>query len=220
VRSPDTGHADEAATWSVREAAAIGRRVARRRTALGLSAQDVADRCARLGMNSLTRQVLSRLEHGRREAVSTAELAVVAAALEMAPVLLLYPVGLADTVEYLPGRMAEPFDAARWWGDEAFLTEDGEIQARSRPSAIMLFSDHEIVLAELQKIAGQGRTVSEAEYWRLRRQPGKPGALSEEDRTLVLAVVGLREMRETIRAHGLEPPGLPPSLKWVDEPGA
>jgi transcriptional regulator with XRE-family HTH domain len=220
LQSPDTSQTGETGSWSMREAAAIGRRVARRRTALGLSAQEVADRCARLGMSSLTRQVLSRLEHGRREAVSTAELAVLAAALKMPPVLLLYPVGLAAEVEYLPGRMAEPFQAARWWGDEAVLSEDGSIAAAGRPSVTMLFGDHEHVLAELsQALAKRGSPLSEADYWRMRRQPTQPGGLSYEDRLVVLAIVGLREMRESIRAQGLEPPGLPPGLKWLDEPG-
>ena len=91
-------------SWAAREAAGIGQRVARRRATARLSAQQVADRCADLGMPGLTRQVLARLEHGRRESVSTAELAVIAAALETAPVLLLYPVGLAETVEFLPGK--------------------------------------------------------------------------------------------------------------------
>jgi transcriptional regulator with XRE-family HTH domain len=221
LQSPDTGPGGEAATWSVREAAAIGRRVARRRDTLKLSAQDVADRCARLGMSSLTRQVLSRMEHGRREAVSTAEVAVLAAALETAPVLLLYPVGLADAVEYLPGRRAEPFDAARWWGDEADLSGDGRIEVRSRPSVLTLFGDHEHILAELgQAIADRGGTVSEADYWRLRRQPSRPGGLSYEDRLAVMSIVALREMRDKIRALGLEPPGLPPGFKWLDELGA
>jgi transcriptional regulator with XRE-family HTH domain len=208
---------DDQRSWAAREAAALGLRVAARRQVLELSAQDVAERCARLGMPELTRVVISRLETGRRENVTIAELAILAAALKTAPVLLLYPVGLANTVEYLPGRVAEPFEAARWWGDEAFLRDDGGIAGGGRPSVMTLLGDHEIVLAELQKMVEQGRTVSEPEYRRLRSQPGKPGGLSLEGRMLVMAVVGLRETRETIRAQGLEPPELPPGLKWLDE---
>jgi transcriptional regulator with XRE-family HTH domain len=220
LQSPDTGHAGEATTWGVREAVAIGRRIARRRDILRLSAQDVADRCARLGMSSLTRQVLSRMEHGRRESVSTAELAVLAAALEIAPILLLYPVGLAAEVEYLPGHVADPLEAARWWDDEAALAEDGSISAGDRTSVVMLFDDHEHVLAELsEELAKRGASLSEGDYWRLRRQPTRPGGLSYEDRLVVMAVVALREMRDKIRALGLEPPALPPHLKWLDEPG-
>jgi hypothetical protein len=37
---------------------------------------------------------------------------MLAAALEISPVLLIYPLGLAEATEYLPGRQAGPFDAA------------------------------------------------------------------------------------------------------------
>src|SRR5258708_26360398 len=72
-------------SWAAREAAGIGQRVARRRAAMRLSAQQVAGRCADLGMPGLTRQVLARLWAGRPDSGSTAELAVIAAALETAP---------------------------------------------------------------------------------------------------------------------------------------
>ena len=81
-------------------------------------------------MPEITRPVLVKLEHGRREAVSAAELAVLAAALDIAPVLLLYPVGSAGFAEYLPGRTAAPWDAAVWSADEAFLGPDGAISLR------------------------------------------------------------------------------------------
>jgi transcriptional regulator with XRE-family HTH domain len=219
-QSPDTGHAAGAGAWGTREAAALGRRVARRRDLLRLSAQDVAGRCARLGMSSLTRQVVSRMEHGRREAVSTSELAVLAAALEMAPVDLLLPFGAGD-IEYLPGRTASPLDAARWWAGEASLGEDGSIGSERHASTAMLFEDHQTVLAELGRaLESHGGTVSEAEYWRLRRRPGQPSGLSDEDRMLVMSIATLREMRSSIRALGLQPPVLQPALKWLDEPGA
>jgi transcriptional regulator with XRE-family HTH domain len=199
------------ASWSVRQAAGIGRRVARRRAQLRLSTQEVADRCAALGMDSLTRQVLSRLEHGRRESVSTAELAVIAAALRTAPVLLLYPIGLGEQAEYLPGRFAPPFDAARWWGDEADLSDDGDIVGIARRSAAMLFRDHVLVLGELSPDA------TEAAYLAARRRQGEQ--LADKERLMMLSIVALREIREGIRQLGLEPPELPFDLKWLDEPG-
>src|SRR5260370_15156458 len=81
-------------SWAAREAAGIGQRVARRRAAMRPSAQQVAGRCADVGMPGLTRHVLARLETRRRESVSPAELAVIPAALETPTALLLYPVGL------------------------------------------------------------------------------------------------------------------------------
>jgi transcriptional regulator with XRE-family HTH domain len=176
-----------------------------------LSAQQVADRCAGLGIPGLTRQVLARLEHGRRESVSTAELAVIAAALETAPVLLLYPIGTAETAEYLPDKTAAPWDAARWWGDEADLGPRGDIKGASRRSAAMLFRDHLQVLAELPP------DVTETGYARARRH--QFGAQEQEaaERVMMLTIVALREIREGIRDLGLEPPALPPGLKWLDD---
>jgi transcriptional regulator with XRE-family HTH domain len=177
-----------------------------------MSAQELADRCASLGMNSLTRQVLSRLEHGRRESVSTAELAVIAAALKIAPILLLYPIGLADSSEYLPGRRAAPYDAARWWSGEADLDEHGRIEGGSRRSAVLLFRDYFHVMEELDP------GVGEAAYTDMRRRQGGSADLTGEERLTVLSVVALRQIRDGIRDLGLEPPELPAELKWLDEP--
>jgi transcriptional regulator with XRE-family HTH domain len=141
-------------------------RSAQRRGELRLSTQQLADRCEQLGMAGLTRQVLARLEHGRRESVSTAELAVIAAALETAPVLLQYSVGVAESAEYLPGRLAPPYDAARWWGGEAGLSKDGDIAAargglRSSCSATMPRSSPNWTTASLRRVMhGPGGTSS------------------------------------------------------------
>ena len=205
------GRDTDSASWSVREAAAIGRRVARRRGELRLSTQQLADRCEQLGMAGLTRQVLARLEHGRRESVSTAELAVIAAALEAAPVLLQYPVGVAESAEYLPGKLAPPYDAARWWGGEAGLSKDGDIAAGSRRAPVILFRDHAQVLAELDD------SVTEASYARARRRQFSETGLTGSERTMMIAVVALREIREGIRDLGLDPPTLPDWLRWLDQ---
>jgi transcriptional regulator with XRE-family HTH domain len=207
------GQDSDSASWSVREAAAIGRRVARRRGELRLSTQQLADRCEQLGMAGLTRQVLARLEHGRRESVSTAELAVIAAALETAPVLLQYPVGVAESAEYLPGKLAPPYDAARWWGGEAGLSKDGDIAAGARRAPVMLFRDHAQVLAELDD------SVTEAHFAGARRRQFSEDGLSPTERTMMIAVVALREIREGIRDLGLDPPPLPGGLSWLDEAG-
>ena len=197
--------------WAAREAAEIGRRIAQRRAGLQMSAQQLADRCAELGIPEITRPVLVKLEHGRREAVSTAELAVLAAALDTAPILLLYPVGSAGFTEYLPGRTAAPWDAARWWADEAFLGPDGAISPAYRRSAGSLFRDHQQLLSELPA------DVTRADY--LAAVAGQPGgAKPAERRMLALTIRVLRDIRLGICEMGLEPPELPPQLKWLGEP--
>lgn len=196
--------------WAAREAAEIGRRIGQRRAALHMSAQQLAERCAGLGMPEITRPVLVKLEHGRREAVSTAELAVLAAALDTAPILLLYPVGNAGSAEYLPGKTATPWDAARWWADEAFLGPDGTISPAYRRSAGSLFRDHQQLLSELPA------DVTRADY--LAAAAGQHGgAKAARERMLALTVRTLRDIRLGIHEMGLEPPELPPGLKWLAE---
>lgn len=200
--------------WAAQEAAAIGRRVAQRRKALRISAQRLADRCAELGMPDITRAVIAKLEFGRRQSVSTAELAVLAAALGIPPIVLLFPVGAAASVEYLPGKTAAPWNAARWWADEASLTSDGEIGPASRSSPGALFRQHLEVLSHLRE------DMTEADYTAARmHQFHRPGRERQDpaERTMMITVTWLREIRADIREQGLEPPPLPPGLKWLDE---
>jgi transcriptional regulator with XRE-family HTH domain len=106
---------DQQPSWPVRQAQEIGQRIEHFRTKAGMSARQLASRCAELGMPSISRTVITKLENGRREAVSTAELQVLAAALEMPPVLLLFPLGHQATSEVLPGRAADPWSAIQWF---------------------------------------------------------------------------------------------------------
>jgi hypothetical protein len=176
-----------------------------------MSAQQLAERCAEFGMPEITRPVLVKLEHGRREAVSTAELAVLAAALGTAPILLLYPIGSAGSVEYLPGKTAAPWDAARWWADEASLSPGGAVSPAYRRSAGSLFRDHQQLLSELPP------EVTRVDYLAAGAdQPG--GTKPAEQRMLAFTIRALRDIRLGIRELGLEPPELPPELKWLGEP--
>jgi len=79
-----------------------------------MSAQQLADRTAELGM-PIPRSVLANLESGRRETVSVAEVLVLAAALNVAPTELICPVGFDKQTEMLPGRAMDPLAARRWF---------------------------------------------------------------------------------------------------------
>jgi transcriptional regulator with XRE-family HTH domain len=117
-------------------AADIGERVHFYRDRAGLSAQAVADECGRLGMPSISRTVITKLENGRREDVSTTELQVLAAALGVPAVLLLFPLGHAETVEVLPGRDVDPWAAIEWF------TGDSEDPQMGTDSPIILWGEH------------------------------------------------------------------------------
>jgi hypothetical protein len=161
-------------------------------------------------MPAFTRQVIMRLEHQRRESITVSELSVLAAALEISPVLLLYPVGLADTAEYLPGHHATPFEAARWWSGEVAVGPKGDIERGERRGPVMLFRDHRIVLADVPP------ELTKAAYRRARHRGGLDIDLREREG--MHAVIALREIRESIRDAGLRPPQLPRELAWIDRP--
>jgi len=203
---------DQTYDWAARLAADVGSRVADCRAKRGLTARELAGRCAALGMPSLTRIVITKLENGRREVVSVAELAVLAAALGVTPLLLLHPAGTAESAEYLPGKRAAPWDAVRWWSGEAGLSPDGAIGPAPRRSAASLFRSHQ------QLLSGLPPDVTEA-AWRAARWHAAPGRSEKADpaaRAMMLNVIAVQETRESIRELGLEPPALPPGLEWIE----
>src|SRR5436189_2455562 len=67
------------------------------------SAQEIADETARLGY-PLSRSQIANLESGRKRSLDIAELLIIAAALEVPPVTLLYPDLPNGEVEVLPGQ--------------------------------------------------------------------------------------------------------------------
>ena len=100
--------------WEREHAAAIGRATKKqrgRRSALWLE-----QRTAELGLK-MTRQAVADLESGRRRFVTTAELLVLAAALDTTPIALMYS-DLSDepenVIEVLPGVEVTGFQAAQW----------------------------------------------------------------------------------------------------------
>lgn len=101
-------------TWENRHVAQIGAAVQRRRKALKLSAQQLSALTDQLGLK-LTRQSITDMENGRRRYVTTAELAILAVALKIPPILLLFP-GFPDgLVEVVPGTETRSEDAASWF---------------------------------------------------------------------------------------------------------
>lgn len=99
-----------------------------------MSTQQLADRTAELGL-PIQRSVLANLENGRRGSVSVAELLVLAAALDAAPVDLLYPVGLEEQIEMLPGRMTDSLGVVSWFCGDLKLGLTDESTTLRKPGA-------------------------------------------------------------------------------------
>lgn len=93
------------------------------------SAKWLSDRTAALGYR-LSPQVIARLDSGRRAGhLEVAELMVLAAALEVPPVLLLYPELVDGMVEVLPGNTVKSHRALSWFTgeDEEPMTSTGRL---------------------------------------------------------------------------------------------
>ncbi|HME74272.1 MAG TPA: helix-turn-helix transcriptional regulator [Mycobacterium sp.] len=98
--------------WAGDQAERVGRELKRLRGRR--SGQWLSDRTAELGYR-VPRTTISELENGKRKYVSTAELAILARALDTAPVALLYPPPYQDDIELLPGQSSTSWSAAEWF---------------------------------------------------------------------------------------------------------
>jgi transcriptional regulator with XRE-family HTH domain len=143
------------AAWPARLTRTIAAQVKRIRTARKLSAQQLSDSCARLGLE-MPRSVLADLENGRRAHISVAELLVLARALDVPPLLLVFPVGAEDQAEALPGEIRAPFRAAQWFtGERAFPGPDDSDYLReiaadwnyATGNPLAVFRDHDAAVA-------------------------------------------------------------------------
>ncbi len=98
--------------WAAEQAARIGDELRRLRGSR--SEQWLSDRTDALGYR-IPDTTIAELENHRRAHVSTAELAVLAKALDVAPVRLLYPPAYPAELEVLPGVEATSWSAAEWF---------------------------------------------------------------------------------------------------------
>ena len=212
--------------------AGIGERVARFRKRAAdvngkqMTVQALADRCAELGL-PLGRLTITKLERGNRQAVTPAEVMVLAVALEVPPVELIFPVGQSEYVEILPGRKVPALDGLRWFSGELALdVTEAALTARAprvgEESAGLLLEEHEAVtgrLAQMEADAAQAADIA-------RREPGDAGRQNEASYRVVAAeyfrpaaIQSLRRIRAEMRRREMILPPVPPGLDLGEEPG-
>ncbi|MEU3667578.1 helix-turn-helix domain-containing protein [Streptomyces virginiae] len=83
-----------------------------------MSAQQLSDRCAELGM-PIARSVLANLESGRRSSISLPEVLILARALRVSPIALCFPVGYVATYVATPFETVDTWAAVKWFTGEA-----------------------------------------------------------------------------------------------------
>lgn len=188
-----------ATEWPAEFTAAMGREVRRVRNARGLTADELASACAALGVDVPSKTV-TNLETGRRGSLSVTDLLVIARALDVSPISLMFPLGRADAVEVLPGEEVAVWDAVAWFTDEGVL--EGAAPGGSPRAVIDRYRAHaaavHTALASLQIVEER------------RRRAG--ANLQYADAMVADDVNALRAMRAGMQADGLTPPPLPEQL--------
>lgn len=195
---------EQTSEWPARVSQVVAREVRRHRTERAISAQQLADECARLGYPALQRTVISNIENGRRRDVSVADVLVLAAALGVAPAALIFPAGYVADVEVSPGRRVAPLEAV-----DRFAGLDAEVDP---DSALALLRRHRTLE---RRIRGVYRRIWDQGIAEQRYGLEVEDAEAEAGRDLARELTGqLHELRVELERRGLE---LPP-LSGLDRP--
>jgi transcriptional regulator with XRE-family HTH domain len=214
------------ADWPDRLTRVVADEVRRYREKRKMSTQRLDERTAELGMR-IPRSVLANLESGRRNTVSAAEILVLAAALDVSPALLLFPVGRLELMDALPDLPMPPWQAFEWFTGEreigVITGTDGARLAISGPadssSEISVFRDHESwqmawrrawwSLQNATKAAREAGTDEEAQAQQAMARSMTEQANDAEDK--------LRIIRKQMRERSLIPPVLPDDLAHIED---
>lgn len=216
-----TPQSPSASSWEDRFTASVAASIEHYRERRGVSVQWLADRCSELGLPTKRSALAALLGLGTRRRISVQEIAIFARALEVPPLLLLFPVYSGERVEVLPGVEADAIVAAGWFeGREsasAMVPALGGVRAGDF-DALRLYERYSHAAATFQT---NNRLLAIAGH-----EAALRGDATSEDVTLAArpawrALRLMREAREAIVAAGLRQPSLPPGLDdtegW-DEP--
>lgn len=186
--------------------ALVARVIRYHRERLRMTAQQLAERVARLGGN-ISRQAISKVETGGR-GISIDELILLAKALETSPLMLLFPEGThsgRSRVEYLPGHVLDIWPAARLFTGEAYMAGD---VATHWVVPHYLRREHDRLLE---------RYVDELTDQRLFSPPADDPDRKRQRAQGEAALRRIRDVRAEMRRHDLTPPPLPEDLRHIDE---
>lgn len=182
-----------------------------------MSAQQLSDACTELG-HPIARGVLANFESGRRPTVSVAEVLVFARALNVPPLLLIFPLGQEESLEALPGSPAPAWASLKWFTGESDRLP-GDTEATSDPATVRLYRDHDRLVEEWRNARNQVFSILAAKEPRLDQLRGAGIPIPEGYDTKFLELF-LREMqnaqnavrlvRQRMRDQGLFPPDLGP----------
>lgn len=150
----------------------------------------MSDRTGELG-HLVTRSTIADLEIGRRKHVLLSELVVIAAALEVPPITLIYPHLPDGAVEALPHVESSSYDAAQWFSGQGLNPSGDHVDTTSISKAreyadLKLKRDVVAVDAALADKDGSG---------------GLWGTREEAERTLSLIDAKLDSLLQRLRSE-------------------
>lgn len=193
-------------SWPERLNVKIGEQIGRFRKARGLTAAQLAERCTELGL-PISRSKIANMENGRarQEGISVAEVSIIAAALDVPPILLIYPVGREETTEVLPSQEVPSWSAAQWFSAENPLPTkvNGEYVVSSDA-----YDAWQPAAAPVAYHQEQDKLVR-AWNWQS-NEPSFNEVISDVEKEIGV-------LRRSMRRAGIRPGDLPNNLRHVDE---
>lgn len=210
--------------WARRVTTQVGEQVKGYRERLRWSARELADRCEQLGYR-IEAQVIANMETGRRANVTAAEIVVLAAALGVPPVALMYPVRTDSEVEVVPDRPVSSWPhAIQWFTGEwpiprlsGFENELDAWEGATGPLNRLRWQEAERRRwrSAVREVGRWERAVREAEDDSVREAAQERVQRSEERVRDVER--GLAVQRGAMRAAGIDPGVLSADLAQVDD---
>ena len=207
--------------WSVQLTRNVATEVRYWRERRGMTAQQLAKRTAQLGFE-IPRSVIANLENNRRDIVTVAELLILAAALDVPPVLLVAPVGRARAQEVLPGVQTSPWRARGWIHGAVEPEYPGFSAALWQQSrrVIALYDVHRLLVREHQQLERRIKQLAEQEHLLIDEVTPNDlrltsGILADFVTELAYSVDRIRTHRNLIKSEGYELPELPPSISMA-----
>jgi transcriptional regulator with XRE-family HTH domain len=196
----------------------IGRNLRQLRDERGVKLAELSDRMGQLGQ-PLGITGLSKVENGKR-GVDLDELAALARALNVPPLLLIFPLGKQPTIEVLPGVEQPTWPAARWFtGEEPFRSSAltrAEFEAWEE-AATAYFRRQDRIFEQWDETRERIDTI------RKMLAAGDPAKvepfrseLEGRDQARVALEDQLKLHRRVMRDHGLDPGNLPEELAHLD----
>lgn len=137
----------EGGGWGREWTAMIGQNLKRLRQRAGISAQDLSRRCLEQVGYEVPRNSITNLENGRKEQISVQEILTLAIALDLPPVVLLFPLDEARSGDPVSAQHGN-FAAAQWFSG---LSRADGAKLEPTPATIALFTLRDLA-AEIENL--------------------------------------------------------------------